>query len=271
MGFDPGGLMAGEGEIAIGEFTAESGVFGGIGVDAVEVFLFVGGDLIEQGGVAGETGQLAFVVGDDGGGGFAELFVALAGELPVAGGFEAGGAEESEAEGGSQRGAAMAADEAGDAVPVGAFAGGNGKAIEVAAEVGGKIAGGGVAAGGIAGEGFADDGVEIGADAGDECRRRVGLGFGNFADSLDEVEAGELVGRAGSEHFVEHGAEGVDVAEQGGGFAEQLLGAGVGGGEGGIGDVGLVGGGGFGLDEFGDAEVENLGLSGGGDEDIGGF
>ena len=80
-----------------------------------------------------------------------------------------------------------------------------------------------------------------------------------------------VVGRDSGKDFVEEDAEGVDVAGGGDVLAAGLLGAGVmRGHHRGQGDGGVARGMGE-LDDFGDAEIEELGLAVGGDEDVGGL
>jgi hypothetical protein len=91
------------------------------------------------------------------------------------------------------------------------------------------------------------------------------------ADLLQGVEHGRAAERwAAGEQFVQHDAQRPDIGRGGQGFAGYVLGTGIGQGKGTVRGAGRLGGD-IGLDQPGDAEIQQLGFALRGDEDVGGL
>lgn len=150
-------------------------------------------------------------------------------------------------------------------VYIGNDSGSCGAVVQSGVEVGDELGTGVKASSGILGEGAAEDPGRRFADFG------VDLGCGGGIDGEDLVdEAGEGIrgeGAAAGEEFEGDDGEGELVGPAGEGFGKDLLGGHVGGGA--DGRAGHGHGGCF--EDFGDAEIGDFGVAGGGDEDVGRF
>ncbi len=259
---------------AADEFALKLGVIRGLGGEAREVG--EGGLDEEAPGASGAWSVLEGVMNFDEqrageAAGFQGVLALVAGVLE---GGDGGSGESGKGEGAGEGEGAVAAEELAGAIPDGVLAGTDGKVVEVAAEVVSEFGGGTVAAFRLLVHGVEEDGIEVAreafAEAGVEDDGAGGVG-GLFADGLFDGAWGvveDAMGFGAGEEFIEDGAERVDIAGDGDGFAADLFGRGVIGGEwrdagGGIFKIGV--------EKFADAEVEELDGPGGIDEDIAGF
>ena len=146
------------------------------------------------------------------------------------------------------------------------------------AKVGAEIGGGLVAELAIFLEGFVEDVLQVGREVAVDGSGRWGMVVEELVE--DDGAGGSAEGVVCGGHFVEDNAEGEEVAAGVEEFAAGLLGRHVGdGAEGGagaselvaFGDAGFGGVAGSSGIDAGEAEVEDFGLAGGGDEDVGGF
>lgn len=162
-------------------------------------------------------------------------------------------------------GGAVAPDELVREIEEGRTLGADGIAAEIAGNIIAEFLSAAVTTFGFLGHGLEGDGGEI---AGEGGGRRGGM----VRDVVDRFVEGKPVdGLDGfeGEHLPEEQAQGIDVGGDAGVQAAGLFGTRVGEGEGAklrAADAGFAE-----IEEFGDAEVEDLGVAVGGDEDVGGL
>ncbi len=247
-----------------------------------------GGSVEVRGGDEGVVGEEGGHGGGDVGAvglslGALSLEVAVASCGGFAGGEEEGGGEacgeREEDGGGGEDESAVSSGELAEAVEGAGWSGEDGLVAEESADVGGESGGGGVSAVGVFFDGFGDDGVEVAAEGLVEHGEAGGLFIADDSGGFSEREVEEVVGHSAGEAFEEDDAQGVDVRPLVDGGVEWVGGeevlfrgdvaegsddsAGFGL-EGGLRSGGVVSG-------AGDAEIEDFGVAGFVDEDVGGF